>query len=110
VPDTAAQPAFLIQILLPTADNGGRPFPAATFERIKAGLAERFGGVTAYTRAPAEGVWAAPDAGKQAEDIVIVEVMAPELDQAWWRAFRRKLETLLDQEEIVIRAQNMTRL
>lgn len=107
--------AYLIQILLPMADNAGRPFPKGTLEQIKAGLTDRFGGVTAHSRAPAEGVWASPHAdgqhaGKHVDDIVIVEVMAPELDETWWRAFRRNLETLLGQEEIVIRAQNITRL
>ena len=43
----------LIQILLPTHDNDGQPFPHATFATVRRELTDAFGGVTAYTRAPA---------------------------------------------------------
>ncbi len=47
----------LVQILLPLADNRGRPFPAAMLGDVRRELTERFGGLTAFTRAPAEGFW-----------------------------------------------------
>ena len=50
---------FLIQILLPCADNTGVLFPKEDFERLKQELASEFGGVTAYIQAPADGLWKA---------------------------------------------------
>lgn len=94
----------LIQILLPLADNDGAPFPDGLFAAVQRDLAERFGGVTAFTRAPAEGVWR--HAGtRRHDDIIIVEVMAQEIDRDWWRGFRLSLEGIFRQEQIVIRSQ-----
>jgi hypothetical protein len=64
------------------------------------------GGLTAFTRAPAEGHWR--DAGEtRRDDIVVFEVMAENLDRDWWRAYRRELERGFRQEEIVIRVQDI---
>jgi len=101
--------AYLVQILLPVADNAGDRFPKEIFQRIQAELAERYGGLTAYNRAPAKGVWR--NQGRhQTDDIIVVEVMVDQLDEAWWRQFRHELEGLLRQETIVIRAQQIRTL
>ena len=93
----------LVQILLPLADNEGRRFSGADYARVRGELAERFGGITAYSRAPAEGVW--KDGGETSrDDVVIFEVMAESLDRAWWRAYRTELETRFRQEAIIARA------
>lgn len=42
----------LVQILLPRADNTGRPFGREDFDRVKEDLVSRFDGVTAYLQAP----------------------------------------------------------
>ena len=47
----------LIQILLPLYDNQGNELPQMEFRRVSSELSHRFGGLTAFTRAPAEGVW-----------------------------------------------------
>jgi len=94
----------LVQLLLPLADKEGRVFPDHILEGVKQRLVERFGGVTAYTRSPAEGVWAPRPNKCEKDDVVIVEVMAPELDEAWWSGFQRELERALGQDEIVVRA------
>jgi hypothetical protein len=67
-------------------------------------LTERFGGVTAHTRAPAAGRWKNPSASTERDDVIIVEVMVTELDKAWWARYRRGLEKRLKQKEIVVRA------
>ena len=72
-------------------------------------MSARFGGVTAYSRAPAEGIWRDGDT-KEKDDIVIVEVMADELDRGWWHDFRARLERRLDQDELVVRAHDIERL
>ena len=45
----------LLQLFLPIYDREGRPFPKAMFDAVRAELAERHGGVTAYLRSPAVG-------------------------------------------------------
>ena len=45
----------LVQILLPVSDSHGKPFADATLRAIQKELADGFGGVTAYNRAPAKG-------------------------------------------------------
>jgi hypothetical protein len=93
----------LIQILLPLTDNQGRPFEGHVLTDLQRELARRFGGFTAFTRAPAEGVWA-HDGRKTRDDIVVVEIMAETLDEDWWRQLRSRLENDLRQERIVIRS------
>jgi hypothetical protein len=53
----------LIEILLPLTRRDGSPQPAERFAQVRAELVERFGGVTAFTRAPAEGLW--DDGGRE---------------------------------------------
>ncbi|RPI50872.1 MAG: hypothetical protein EHM55_20300 [Acidobacteria bacterium] len=99
---------YLVQILLPMYDNEGRVFDASEYVQLRSDLADRFGGVTAYTRAPARGVWK-DDAGEdKRDDIVIFEVMTADLDRAWWTEFRRGLEKRFRQERVIVRALTST--
>jgi len=92
---------YLIQLLLP-ADGA--------FEDLKKTLTKRFGGFTAFTQSPAEGMWA-PEAGhEERDDIIIVEVMTEALDRVWWSRLRAKLESDLKQDLLVIRAQKIETL
>lgn len=93
---------YLVTLLLPLNDNEGRAYPPGTFSSIRSELTERFGGLTAYTNAPAEGEWAADDGGAH-EDIVVIEVMAEALDRGFWQRLRQRLEAELCQKEILIR-------
>jgi hypothetical protein len=99
----------LVQLLLPLMDPDGKPFPRSQYRKIRKELTERFGGLTAYTRAPAEGLW---DEGDEVEfdDIVVYEVMVPDLDRQWWADYRARLEVAFEQEELVVRAQAIERL
>lgn len=92
----------LFQILLPRADNTGRPFDRDDFDRVKEELASRFNGVTAYLQAPAEGLWR-KGASSDADQIVIFEVMSDEVDLPDWRNRRTELERRFRQEKIIIR-------
>ncbi len=94
----------LVQILLPLYDNAGRRFPPDVFARVRSDLAERFGGLTAYSRAPAEGVWNNGGEIKQ-DDIDVVEVMVEKLERPWWSDYREQIGELFRQDEIVLRAQ-----
>ncbi len=73
----------LVQILLPTHDNSREPFSREDYRHVWQELTEKFGGITVYTRAPAEGHWKLNDNHTSRDDIVIVEVMASELDKSW---------------------------
>jgi len=99
----------LVEILLPLNDNSGRPFAAEKYAAIRQHLTERFGGLTAFTRSPAQGT--TTGGGKTVhDDIVVFEAMTETLDVAWWRNYRRQLEREFRQDEIVVRASTVTLL
>jgi hypothetical protein len=101
--------SWVVELLLPVSDPEGIPYPPAAFDALQRELTERFGGVTAYVRAPAKGRW--EDGGRHEEDdVVLYEVMVDSLDRDWWRALRRRLEASLRQKEILMRAHETERL
>jgi hypothetical protein len=94
---------YLVEILLPLYDNDGRRFGAGEFDRVRDELADHFGGVTAFRRSPAEGLW--KEDGETSRDrVVIFEVMADSLERDWWREYRAELERRFQQDKIVARA------
>ena len=97
---------YLVQILLPRADNSGKPFPKQDFERVKEELARQFDGVTAYLQAPAEGLWRQGQKSSD-DDIVIFEVMTDTIDLPVWRTRRAELERRFRQDKVVIRYMSM---
>jgi hypothetical protein len=96
---------YLVQILLPRFDNDGAPFPPDEYAKVRHELMERFGGLTAHTQAPAEGLWKDEEGQTAHDEILVFEVMLPDVDRAWWRAYRNRLERAFRQERIVIRVQ-----
>jgi hypothetical protein len=94
----------LIQLLLPTFDNSGEPFPRDVFDAVSHELTEKFGGLTVYMRAPAEGHWKFGPKELSRDDIVIYEVMAVDLDTVWWRGYRQRLESSFRQVQVIVRA------
>ena len=61
-------------------------------------------------RAPASGLWRDDEGNVRRDDVVVLEVMAESLDEAWWRDYRRELEQRFAQDEIVVRAVEARRL
>ena len=100
----------LVEIFLPLADNDGIRFPFAKYEAVERELTERFGGVTAYPRAPARGQWKTSARTKQKDELVIFEVMTDNLDQVWWQTYRADLESIFRQEKLIVRAHEITML
>jgi hypothetical protein len=45
----------LVKIFLPLNDNNGRPFDAEKYVAVREHLTERFGGLTPFSRSPAQG-------------------------------------------------------
>ncbi|MCV9943915.1 MULTISPECIES: hypothetical protein [Rhizobium] len=92
----------LIQLFIPAA-----PQAAIDIEDIIAmiqrEMTERHGGATSYLNSPAKGFWSTSE-GTEEDTVIVIEVMVNSLDRAWWRQYRRKLEQLLGQEELLVRA------
>jgi hypothetical protein len=97
----------LIQTLLPLYDNAGNAFGEELYIKVRTELTERFGGLTAFTRAPAQGLWRS-DGKTTHDDIVVFEVMAAEIDKEWWANYRLGLEASFRQDTIIIRVQDVT--
>lgn len=97
----------LIQILLPTHARDGAAVAAEQFVRVRAELTERFGGVTAYSRSPALGLWKRDDEAIERDQVIMVEVVVEAFDRDWWAGYREQLETRFGQEEVHARALSM---
>ena len=94
----------LVQIVLPLYDNDGQRHPRELFKRTFDELTERFGGVTAFTRAPAEGLWDDGSGRVVRDDVIVVEVMTDARDDRWWAEQRERLAARFKQQELVVRA------
>ena len=96
---------------MPLYDNRGERFPDEYHASLSSELSERFGGVTAYSRSPAVGLWKSdPAAPARRDDIVVYEVFVEDLDRRWWSTYRGRLEERFRQDELVIRAHPIERL
>lgn len=93
---------FLIEILLPSKHDDQH-------EAIRKMLTEKFGGLTAFSRTPAEGTWK-NEGSVERDEIIVLEIMAKAIDPSWWKTFRNHLEESLGEEEIVIRYHGITRV
>jgi hypothetical protein len=110
LPSPPEGPIHLVQLLLPLYDNEGRAFPPAHYAAVRTTLTERFSGLTAYSRAPAQGLWSESNGPVKRDDIVVYEVMTDTLDRSWWAEFRRTLEQRFAQDELVVRSLATERL
>ena len=94
----------LVQILLPVNRQDGSAVSAEEFARVRIELTERFGGVTAYSRSPATGLWKSAEDEVERDQVIMVEVVVDEFDPRWWEHYRQALERRFDQQEIHARA------
>ena len=99
----------LVQILLPLSDMKGQTFSSRKFERLVQKLTEKFGGVTTFTRTPAEGRWK-NGASTEHDDIAVIEIMTESIDRGWWADLRTHLEQEFAQKEIIIRCHDTQQL
>ena len=100
----------LVQFLLPLHDNNNQKFPNAHFNRVRADLTDRFGGVTAFVRSPAVGLWKEHNDEVNRDEVVMFEVMADQLDKDWWASYRKQLQGQFHQHEVLIWAYSVTKL
>lgn len=101
---------FIVEIFLPLHDNDGHAFPHDLFAAVRSELAHRFGGVTAFMRAPAVGIWKDDEGVARRDEIVVFEVMTDTLDERWWSGYRAQLGRTFRQDEVLIRATASARL
>jgi len=94
----------LVQVLLPLEDNDGTPLRRELFEKTRAELLERFGGITAHSGAPAEGVWQESSGSILLDRIVVLEVQVEGIDREFWSSYRNQLEKRFRQKTVLIRA------
>jgi hypothetical protein len=92
----------VVEVFLPLDTGRGEPLPPETIEGLVAGLSDRFGGATAYTREPAEGLWKRATTIER-DRIIVVEVMVDEVDEQWWSAYRERLEREFAQDRVLVR-------
>lgn len=101
----------LVQILLPTHLRDGALVAPEEFARVRIELTERFGGVTAYSRSPATGLWKKEDDDAiERDQVIMVEVVVEVLDREWWARYREELEQRFGQEEVHTRALPMEQI
>jgi hypothetical protein len=98
---------YLIQILLPLYDNDRQPIPPGAFDLVRQELVNRFGGLTAYIRSPASGIWKENPHLTIQDEIVIYEIMVTTIDTFWWREYRNELSKRFRQEELIVRSMEM---
>ena len=97
----------LLQLFLPLYDNEGSKLPNALYSEVKEELAQKFGGMTAYNRAPAEGLWKEDSSQPHRDELVIYEVMVDDFDPQWWRQYRESLDHRFRQERVLVRSQQI---
>jgi hypothetical protein len=102
--------AHLIQLLLPVYANNGRRVPQQEFAAVRDELTQRFGGMTAYLRSPAQGTWKDERGAVDRDDVIMCEVVADELDRNWWTGYRLQLQKRFGQRELLVRAFPVERL
>ena len=97
----------LIQMLLPTKSAERVTFADDLLRRTRTELVDQFGGLTAYTRAPAAGVWTSPEGDVEEDNVVMLEVLAETFDISWWRPYAETLKVRFNQQSILIRANDV---
>lgn len=100
---------YLVELFLPLTANENFEIEDGTFHEIQCELVDKFGGLTMYSRAPARGLYRTKE-GVEQDDVVVIEVMTETLDTEWWGEYRKRLENRLHQEEVLIRAREVTKL
>ena len=100
---------YLIQILLPLYDNNKQALEKSLFDKVRDDLKNVFGGITLYRNSPAEGAWS-DETETDYDELITAEVIADNLDHAWWQQFKYEMEQTFKQKELMIRCIKFERL
>ena len=94
----------LIQVLLPVVGSKKAPEGDPRLITTARELGEAFGGLTAYMRSPAKGLWTSPAGRTEEDEVVMVEVVTERFDQTWWKQYAARLAERFGQDVIHVRA------
>jgi hypothetical protein len=100
-------PAHLVQLFLPVGHGGDATATVDALSAVRGELVEKFGGVTAHLRAPADGLWL-DDGSIERDDVVIVELVVVTFDRAWWTSYKTTLEARFCQKSIHVRVMSLS--
>lgn len=87
-------------IFLPKSRNDGEPITESRFQSVKSALVEAFGGFTHFNQS-SEGAWKVGSVTVK-DDVTLVRVLDDGSSNFDMEAFKRRLEVLLDQHQILI--------
>lgn len=93
----------LIELFLPLYDNHHQKLPRELFEQTYEELITKFGGLTAYTRAPMQGFWQKENQKIVTDELIIYEIMDNKFSRKWWQDYCTRLEKRFKQDKLVIR-------
>ena len=93
----------IINIYLPQVNEAGMAFDEAIYLSIRTELIQKFGGLTQYDQVPAIGYWKENADKPISKDLVIhYEVICNKLTKKYWADFRRRMEKIFQQTQILI--------
>jgi hypothetical protein len=94
---------YRFEVLIPLADNEGRPFPWSRIEGVSTRLPKRFGGCRSQPFAPHLGLWKYRGVVYR-EGLLLLTVDAPRADASleWMLAFKQRLKRQFQQLEIYV--------
>ncbi len=98
-----AKAEHLIQLFIPLYSKQGKLYSESVFTSIKSELTEKFGGVTMYNQSTVSGLWKDDNSDCQRDTLIVLEVMVDSIESKYWNGYKRRLQRLLKQDEILIR-------
>ena len=106
------QPSYLVELFLPVASaHAVDPSRSPALRTTRKELLDQFGGVTTFTRSPAQGLWVDDESDSsnakkghtERDTVVAFEILAESIDIGWWREYQAKLRARFKQKEMLIR-------
>jgi hypothetical protein len=94
---------YRFELLIPSADNRGRPFPWSKIEKVSSTLLDRFEGCRTQPLTPYLGLWKFRGTVYR-EGLLLFTVDAPRSDEslAWMPAYKERLKRQFKQIEIYL--------
>ena len=90
---------ILIRIFLPFKTDKKFSEVLDTYRKT---LLEKFGGISIYAQSPVNGFWKEADR-QEKDEFIVIEVMAGNFDDAFWKKLKSELENAMEEKEILIR-------
>lgn len=90
---------ILIQLFLPIKSD--QKF-SSLLDKYRKMLTDKFGGISIYAQSPVDGFW--KETGRhEKNELIVIEIMAGNFEDAFWKKLKSELETDMEEKEILIR-------